>query len=57
MKELYIKSIIALKEYDRKPSVKEWNKIARKYNFLTTKSMTFISNTSWDRLCKMVRKK
>lgn len=43
MKELYIKSIIALKEYDNKPSVKEWTEIAKQYNLMSAKTMSIIS--------------
>jgi len=56
MQELYIKSIIALKQYDNKPSVKEWNRIAQHYNLMSTKTMCFISNLSWSALCNKIRK-
>ena len=56
MKELYKKSIIALKQYDNKPSVKEWTRIAKEYNLMSTKNMCIISGLNWNQLCSKVRK-
>jgi len=56
MEELYIKSIIALKQYDNKPSVKEWTRIAKEFNLMTTKTMCNISGLNWNQLCSKVRK-
>ncbi len=57
MEEIYLKSIQALKDYDCVLSVKEWNKIAKKYNFLSAKAMCFISSSNWNELCRITRKK
>ena len=56
MEELYLKSLKALKEYDNKPSVKEWNKIAVQYCFMSSKTMCYISADNWSNLCDKVRK-
>lgn len=56
MQDLYIKSIIALKQYDNKPSVKEWNKIAKEHNLMNTKTMCYISGLNWIELCNNIRK-
>ena len=46
MEEEYKKSLVALKQYDRKPSIKEWTNIARNYNFMGTKTMCYLSGIS-----------
>lgn len=46
MEEQYKKSLVALKQYDRKPSIKEWTNIARNYNFMGTKTMCYLSGIS-----------
>ena len=56
MQELYEKSIIALKDYDIKPSVKEWTRIAKEYDFMSSKTMCWISGLNWNQLCDKVRK-
>lgn len=56
MKELYKKSIIALKQYDNKPSVKEWTRIAKEYNLMSTKTMCIISGLNWNQLYKYSEK-
>ena len=43
----YEKSIQAIKDYDHKLSVKEWNQIAKQYNFLSAKALTIISNKNF----------
>ena len=53
----YKKSIQAIKEYDCKLSVKEWNKIAEKYNYLSAKSLTRLNNKNFSKLCDEIRKK
>ena len=51
MEEQYKKSLVALKQYDRKPSIKEWTNIARNYNFMGTKTMCYLSGiSSWSDL-------
>lgn len=57
MEEQYKKSLVALKQYDRKPSIKEWTKIARNYDFMGTKTMCYISGLNWSDLCNHIRKK
>lgn len=39
LKEQYKKSLVVLKQYDRKPKVKEWTNIARNYNLIGSKTM------------------
>ena len=56
MQELYTKSIIALKQYDCKPSVKEWTRIAKEYDLMSTKTMCIISGLNWNQLCRKIRK-
>lgn len=53
--DIYEKSIQALKDYDHKLSVKEWNKIAKKYGYLSAKSMTRISGKNFSKLNDEVR--
>lgn len=56
MQELYTKSVIALKQYDCKPSVKEWTRIAKEYDLMSTKTMCIISGLNWNQLCSKIRK-
>ena len=54
----YEKSIQAIREYDCKLSVKEWNKIAIKYNYLSAKSLIRLSNkNNFSELNKEIRRK
>jgi len=57
MSEIYMKSLIALKEYDSKPSIKEWTKIAKEFNLMSSKTMCLISGLNWNQLCHQVRRK
>ena len=58
MEEQYKKSLVALKQYDRKQSIKEWTNIARNYNFMGTKTMCYLSGiSSWSDLCDYIRRK
>ena len=57
MKELYEKSIVILKEYHNKPSVKEWNGVAKEYGLMSAKTMCFMSGLNWSQLCDKVRRK
>ena len=41
----YQRSIQAIKEYDCKLSVKEWNKIAVEFNYLSAKTLVRLSNS------------
>lgn len=52
---IYEKSIQALREYDCKLSVKEWNKIAKEYGYLSAKSLTMISGKNFSELNDEVR--
>ena len=53
----YEKSIQAIKEYDRKISVKEWNKIAMQFNYLSAKTLVRLSgNTNFSELNDAIRK-
>lgn len=53
----YERSIQAIKEYDRKISVKEWNKIAVQFNYLSAKSLVRLSgNKNFLELNKKIRK-
>ena len=52
----YERSIIAIKQYDRKLSVKEWNIIAKRYNYLSTNSLRRLSNKNFSKLNDEIRK-
>ena len=53
----YEKSIQAIKEYDRKISVREWNKIAVQFNYLSAKSLVRLSgNKNFSELNDAIRK-
>ena len=53
----YEKSIQAIRQYDSKISVKEWNKIAVKFNYLSAKSLVRLSgNTNFSKLNDAIRK-
>lgn len=53
----YERSIQAIKEYDRKISVKEWNKIAEQFNYLSAKSLVRLSgNKNFSELNDTIRK-
>lgn len=51
----YERTIQAIKDLDKIPSAQEWNKIAGKYGFLSTRSLRVISNMNFVTLCKSVR--
>lgn len=53
----YEKSLQAIKDYDKKLSVNEWNKIAKKFGYLSAKSLTAISGKNFSDLNKCIRKK
>lgn len=54
--DIYEKSIQAIKDYDHKLSVAEWNKIAKEYGYLSAKSLTIISNKNFSKLNDEIRK-
>lgn len=53
----YDKTVQAIKDLDKIPSVKEWNKIAMQYNFLSSITLKAISNMSFSNFCREIRKK
>lgn len=53
----YEKSIQAIKDYDTKLSVKEWNRIAKEYNYLSAKTLTRLANKRFAKLVDETRKK
>ena len=57
MNEDYERSIQAIKDYDCRLSVTEWNKIAKEHNFLSAKALTIISKKSFSKLNEEIRKK
>lgn len=53
----YQRSIQAIKEYDCKLSVKEWNKIAVEFNYLSAKTLVRLSNSkNFSELNNKIRK-
>ena len=53
----YEKSIQAIREYDTKISVKEWNRIAVQFNYLSAKTLVRLSgNKNFLELNKTIRK-
>lgn len=54
---VYEETIQAIKDLDKIPSVSEWNRIARQYDFLSTISIKVISNMSFANFCKSIRKR
>lgn len=53
----YQRSIQAIKEYDCKLSVKEWNKIAVEFNYLSAKTLVRLSNSkNFSKLNDQIRK-
>lgn len=55
MKKLYKKSLQMIKELPKIISKKEWNRYAIQNNVLTAESLKYISNKSFNELCKEVR--
>ena len=53
----YERTVQAIKDLDKIPSVPEWNKIAMQYNFLSTRTLRAISNMSFIDFCKSIRKR
>lgn len=48
-------TIQAIKDLDCIPNVKEWNKIAKEYNFLNSVTLRAIYKKSFCELCKEIR--
>ena len=55
MQEEYLKAIQKIKELEKIVSVKEWNKIAKEENLLSTESLKYISKKDFDTLQKELR--
>lgn len=52
----YLKETIqAIKDLECIPNVKEWNKIAKEYNFLSSVTLRSIYKKSFHELCKEIR--
>ena len=50
------KTIQAIKDLDSAISVKEWNKVAIKYNYLSSNSLRRLYNMNFRDLCIEIRK-
>lgn len=55
MKEEYLKAIQKIKELKRSVTVKEWNRIAKEENLLSTESLKYISGKDFETLQLEVR--
>ena len=55
MKKMYQKSLRKMRELPKIISKKEWNRYAIQNNVLTAESLKYISNKSFNELCKEVR--
>lgn len=55
MKKMYQKSLRKMRELPKIISKKEWDKYAIQNNVLTAESLRYISNKSFNKLCKEVR--
>lgn len=55
MKKMYQKSLQMIKELSKILTEKEWDKYAIQNNVLTAESLRYISNKSFNELCKEVR--
>lgn len=53
----YEKTIQAIRELDKIPSMHEWNRLAAQYNYLTTYTLRMISDMNFLSFCKSIRKK
>lgn len=56
MHDFYIKSLQKIKELNKLPSEKDYNKIAMEENLLSSESLKFISKKNFRDLCLEVRK-
>ena len=50
-------TIQAIKDLDCIPNIKEWNEIAKKYNFLSAMTLKGIYKKNFYEICKEIRKK
>ena len=55
MKEEYLKAIQKMKKLNRKVTEKEWNKIAKEENLLSSESIKYISQKDFLKLQNEVR--
>lgn len=55
MKKMYQKSLRKMRELPKILSKKEWDKYAIQNKVLTAESLKYISNKSFNELCKEVR--
>jgi hypothetical protein len=55
MNDYYDKAIQAIKDYDTKLTRKSWDKIAYEYDFLSSKTLCFLTGVTWRKLIKNVR--
>lgn len=55
MQELYEKSLQKIKELSGTPTKKEWNVIAKLENYLSSESLKYISNMTFEKLCKTIK--
>ena len=56
MHDFYMKSLQKIKELNRLPSEKEYNRIAMQENLLSSESLKFISKKNFSQLCREIRK-
>lgn len=56
MKELYEKSIQAIKDAPRQMKITEYNQLAKEKGLLSSESLKYISKKSFVTLCKEVRR-
>lgn len=56
MNKEYNQALKKIREMKRKVSVKEWNKIAKEENLLSTESLKYVSKKNFKNLVEQVRK-
>ena len=55
MLEFYEKSLQKIKKLLKNPTEREWNTIAKLEGYLSSESIKYISNMSFQELCQKVR--
>ena len=55
MQEYYIKSLQMIKEQNRILTLKEYTKLAKKYNLLSATSLEYISRKEFDNLIRELK--
>lgn len=55
MQEYYIKSLQKIKEQNRILTLKEYTKLAKKYNLLSATSLEYISRKEFDNLIRELK--